>query len=35
MGSIKVVVEQQLNRKSPSPWTLEESQSASVWEKIL
>jgi hypothetical protein len=34
MGSIKVVVEQQLNRKSPSlPEPLEES--ASVWEKIL
>ena len=34
MGSIKVVVEQQLNRKSPSP-SLEESASPSVWEKIL
>jgi hypothetical protein len=33
MGSIKVVVEQQLNRKSPSPWRSQES--ASVWEKIL
>jgi hypothetical protein len=31
MGSIKVVVEQQLNTEEPEP--LEES--ASVWEKIL